>query len=105
MNTPAQCGVIKPPKTDIYSEAPQVCRRCGIATASLPAGNYLLCAAHRSGRTGYRELACTYHHLANTHDNIFETWCCGPDFGSSITALNETDGRALLQQTQHLKAR
>ena len=22
MNTPAQCGVIKPPKTDIYSEAP-----------------------------------------------------------------------------------
>ena len=23
MNTPAQCGVIKPPKTDIYSEAPQ----------------------------------------------------------------------------------
>ena len=24
MNTPAQCGVIKPPKTDIYSEAPQV---------------------------------------------------------------------------------
>ena len=24
MNTPAQCGVIKPPKTDIYSEAPQL---------------------------------------------------------------------------------
>ena len=24
MNTPAQCGVIKPPKTDIYSEAPQM---------------------------------------------------------------------------------
>ena len=24
MNTPAQCGAIKPPKTDIYSEAPQV---------------------------------------------------------------------------------
>ena len=24
MNTPAQCGVIKPLKTDIYSEAPQV---------------------------------------------------------------------------------
>ena len=23
MNTPAQSGVIKPPKTDIYSEAPQ----------------------------------------------------------------------------------
>ena len=23
MNTPAQCGVIKPPKTHIYSEAPQ----------------------------------------------------------------------------------
>ena len=23
MNTPAQCGAIKPPKTDIYSEAPQ----------------------------------------------------------------------------------
>ena len=23
MNTPAQCGVIKPPRTDIYSEAPQ----------------------------------------------------------------------------------
>ena len=22
MNTPAQCGAIKPPKTDIYSEAP-----------------------------------------------------------------------------------
>ena len=22
MNTPAQCGVIKPPKTDIYSETP-----------------------------------------------------------------------------------
>ena len=22
MNTPAQCGVIKPPKTDIHSEAP-----------------------------------------------------------------------------------
>ena len=25
MNTPAQCGVIKPPQTDIYSEAPQHC--------------------------------------------------------------------------------
>ena len=24
MNTPAQCGAIKPPKTDIYSEAPQI---------------------------------------------------------------------------------
>ena len=24
MNTPAQCGAIKPPKTDIYSEAPHV---------------------------------------------------------------------------------
>ena len=24
MNTPAQCGVIKPPKTDIYSEAPHL---------------------------------------------------------------------------------
>ena len=24
MNTPAQCGAIKPPKTDIYSEAPQM---------------------------------------------------------------------------------
>ena len=24
MNTPAQCGVIKPPKTDIYSETPHV---------------------------------------------------------------------------------
>ena len=24
MNTPAQCGVIKPPKTDIYSEAPYI---------------------------------------------------------------------------------
>ena len=23
MNTPAQCGAIKPPKTDIYSKAPQ----------------------------------------------------------------------------------
>ena len=23
MNTPAQCGAIKPPKTDIYSEAPR----------------------------------------------------------------------------------
>ena len=77
----------------------------GIATASLPAGNYLLCAAQRSGRTGYRQLACTYHHLANTHDNIFETWCCDPERGiGHITALNETDGRALLQQTQHLKA-
>ena len=27
MNTPAQCGAIKPSKTDIYSEAPQVVRR------------------------------------------------------------------------------
>ena len=26
MNTPAQCGAIKPPKTDIYSEAPQSAR-------------------------------------------------------------------------------
>ena len=26
MNTPAQCGVIKPPKTDIYSEAPHTAR-------------------------------------------------------------------------------
>ena len=26
MNTPAQCGVIKPPKADIYSEAPQSAR-------------------------------------------------------------------------------
>ena len=24
MNTPAHCGAIKPPKPDIYSEAPQV---------------------------------------------------------------------------------
>ena len=29
MNTPAQCGVIKPPKTDIYSEAPQRCAAPG----------------------------------------------------------------------------
>ena len=27
MNTPPQCGVIKPPKTDIYSEAPHLRRR------------------------------------------------------------------------------
>ena len=27
MNTPAQCGAIKPPKTDIYSEAPHRCAR------------------------------------------------------------------------------
>ena len=29
MNTPAQCGAIKPPKTDIYSEAPHVGCWCG----------------------------------------------------------------------------
>ena len=28
MNTPAQCGVIKPPKTDIYSEAPHLRQAC-----------------------------------------------------------------------------
>ena len=28
MNTPAQCGAIKPPKTDIYSEAPQFASLC-----------------------------------------------------------------------------
>ena len=30
MNTPAQCGVIKPPKTDIYSEAPYGPGACGV---------------------------------------------------------------------------
>ena len=35
MNTPAQCGVIKPPKTDIYSEAPQ---RQLVAGAFMPVG-------------------------------------------------------------------
>ena len=28
MNTPAQCGAIKPPQPDIYSEAPQVWLGC-----------------------------------------------------------------------------
>ena len=40
MNTPAQCGVIKPPKTDIYSEAPD------IATAEAD-GQFRLADNHR----------------------------------------------------------
>ena len=34
MNTPAQCGVIKPPKTDIYSEAPHAEPDTGLITAA-----------------------------------------------------------------------
>ena len=34
MNTPAQCGAIKPPKTDIYSEAPHL--GPGPAPATIP---------------------------------------------------------------------
>ena len=42
MNTPAQCGAIKPPKTDIYSEAPhnlpgRLVNRSGKHTLRLPA--------------------------------------------------------------------
>ena len=29
MNPAPECGAIKPPKTDIYSEAPQFCWVCG----------------------------------------------------------------------------
>ena len=34
MNTPAQCGVIKPPKPDIYSEAPQTVTALDIGSLS-----------------------------------------------------------------------
>ena len=78
----------------------------GIATASTPAGNYLLCAAQRAGRKGDKQLACIYHHLTNTHDNILNMLCCDQESGAGgITALNETDGRALLEHTHQLKAR
>ena len=46
MNTPAQCGVIKPPKTDIYSEAPQV--RFFEAVGGVPA----VCRTDRMGALG-----------------------------------------------------
>ena len=38
MNTPAQCGVVKPPKTDIYSEAPHNITHLGasLSTWCLP---------------------------------------------------------------------
>ena len=44
MNTPAQCGVIKPPKTDIYSEAPHT---------TITAGQWHTCALRPDG-----EVAC-----------------------------------------------
>ena len=76
----------------------------GVATASLPVGNYLLCAVHRAGRIDSRQLACIYHHISDAHDNIFHAWCCGAESGSAgIEALNETAGRALIQQAQHLR--
>ena len=42
MNTPAQCGVIKPPKTDIYSEAPQTDAPKG-GVVEVPAGFVYSC--------------------------------------------------------------
>ena len=78
----------------------------GTATASLPTGNYLLCAVHPIGRPDDRQLACTYRHIADTHDNILDAWCCDAESGhGGIEALDTAQGRALLQQAQHLKAR
>ena len=49
MNTPAQCGAIKPPKTDIYSEAPQLDkhRSIGLLRRWLPKGTDLNIGAVR----------------------------------------------------------
>lgn len=69
----------------------------GIATASLPAGNYLLCAVNPIGRPDDRQLACTYRHIAHTHDNLLHTWCCDAESGEGgIEALDAAQGRTLL---------
>ena len=44
MNTPAQCGVIKPPKADIYSEAPH----SGGANARAPSLQHTTAPAERN---------------------------------------------------------
>ena len=52
MNTPAHCGAIKRPKTDIYSEAPYPCARPGQSRRRLqPAGRSRQHRAPRRART------------------------------------------------------
>lgn len=72
----------------------------GIATAQLTAGHYLLCSTHGIGQD---QLACIYHHITTAQHNYFHTWCCTDDSREGIEALTETQGRALLDETQHLK--
>ena len=72
MNTPAQCGVIKPPKPDIYSEAPHpgrcrneaaFARLAGVAPLEASPGQN---TRHRLNRRGDRQLNRALHTIAVT---------------------------------------
>ena len=68
MNTPAQCGAIKPPKTDIYSEAPHrneaaFARLGGVAPLEASSGQT---TRHRLNRRGDRNLNRALHTIAIT---------------------------------------
>ena len=60
MNTPAQCGVIKPPKTDIYSEAPHHQGSSEVFTVSW------------SDARAPRERRAAIHVIAQRRDNDFK---------------------------------
>ena len=87
MNTPAQCGAIKPPKTDIYSEAPHNIGHWTALLAGAPP------ATNHSRRTRLVALAAVLVNRSGTPTLRYPArWPWATQFHTTLSALRALPG-------------